>query len=262
MQWPFYLSIRNQLDWSDEFDQDLSKWNLNVGPTQNQANELQYHTKEFKNIRLNENGQLVIRALKEKRQISNYEYTSAELISKNTVYDGIIEARIKLPSTDCGGALWSVFGLQMENYYGRYPIYKRNDENLLEIAIMDHWSCNPNFVSATLNRRKSNLNIGNSLFRETFISNLTDDFHVYKLDFSSRRLVFYIDNLEIYRVSNPYKMHWFEWFITYYIFGLKLNKSHYKIFLNLAILKNIDSCKIDNSKLPAELIFDYIRYYE
>lgn len=259
MPWPLPIPTY-KTDLSDEFDQDLSKWNLIIGPTPENSFELQYYTDRLENVRINQTGHLVITALKEKEPIIYHDYgwryTSGKLVSKKSVgYNGIIEARLKLPSNQCGGAIWPAFGLLMNEEY-------KNQKDLTDITIMQHWGCNENEVSFTLHDRKRKFYSYNSKkTKSTYMDISKNDFHVYKLDFNLERYIFFIDDVKIYRLDDPHELTFMQWFL-YKFFGANIFSRSYKIFLNMALVKNVHPCHLDSSELPAEFIIDYVRYYE
>lgn len=115
------LDNRNwQLTWSDEFEgasgelPDATKWAFDTGTGNNGwgNQELQNYTNRPQNIAMDGNGNLVITALKESYQGS--QYTSARIKTQNLFSQtyGRFEARLKTPY---GQGLWPAFWMLGSN---------------------------------------------------------------------------------------------------------------------------------------------------
>lgn len=97
------------LAWSDEFDGDAldrSAWNVEINGTGCGNNELQYYIDSPDNVAVRD-GNLVITARRGDYQGKHFTSGRLNTADKITFTYGIIEARIKLPSTADG--LWPAF---------------------------------------------------------------------------------------------------------------------------------------------------------
>lgn len=190
-----FVSVEGpQLIWSDEFNvngsPEVSKWNYDIGdgsaagqPGAGWGNgEAQYYTNRNDNVKV-ENGVLKITAKKESYQ--GYQYTSTRIKTQDKfefTY-GIIEVRAKLPS---GGGTWPAIWLLGANI----------DEGVNwpacgEIDVMEHVGNNPGTVQSAMHTPSSYGNTSNK--GSQFVSSATTDFHIYKLDWTSEKMVFSVD---------------------------------------------------------------------
>ena len=230
--------LQSNLLWSDEFDDDLlSEWIQETGGHGWGNRELQFYTDKNRNARV-ENGFLIITARREK--FDKNDYTSARLISKRTFKYGIIEARLKIPP---GRGTWPAFWMLSSIR----PINWPNDG---EMDLMEHWGCDPGVVLANIHTKKYNHMIGTNKGNGRKISNLFDDFHTYKLDWNSERMIFYVDNYELFRYENSEK--------TYEAWPYD---GEFNILLNLAVHNMKCNGDVDENAFPANYIIDYVRLY-
>ena len=77
----------------------------------------------------------------------------------------------------------------------------------------------------------------------------TDTFHTYALDWNEKRLIFYCDDKEYFRVSNDGN-----------IINYPFHKT-YSIILNIAVGGNWPG-PVNPSDLPKDLVIDYVKVYE
>ena len=234
------------LVWSDEFDGDNideSKWNFEIG-TGNWGwgnGEHQYYTSRPENAFI-EDGKLIIQALNEGYQGSNY--TSARMTTKNKgdwLY-GRIKASIKVPSA---GGTWPAFWMMPTNsVYGGWP-------NSGEMDIMEHYGCNNGEVSATVHNNLYNWNGGIPPISNLYNTTATSEFHEYEMEWAEDELNFFVDGIWIGSYSNqnsgseqwPYNQDFF-------------------IILNLAVGSHFMSCNTEDSLFPQRLEIDYVRVYQ
>src|SRR5215467_6437248 len=100
------------LSWGDEFNgadgsvPDPTKWTYDIGGGGWGNNELEYYTNSRANSNLDGNGNLVIKAMKQR--IKGNAYTSARLKTQGLFAQstGKFEARIKIPY---GQGIWPAF---------------------------------------------------------------------------------------------------------------------------------------------------------
>jgi beta-glucanase (GH16 family) len=144
-----------QLVWSDEFENagepDPAKWDYDLGDGCPNAcgwgnNELEYYTKDPKNVRI-ENGMLVIEAIKEEK--GGKPYTSTRIVSRKKgdwIY-GRLEIKANLPK---GKGTWpAIWMLSTDWKYGGWP-------ESGEIDIMEHVGYDPGIIHGTIHTEKYN----------------------------------------------------------------------------------------------------------
>src|SRR5690242_17598214 len=134
------------LVWSDEFNQvdgsspDTNKWTYDIGADGWGNNELEYYTSRTNNARI-EGGLLVIEAVKESYQGSNYTSARIKTQGKWSWNYGRIEARIKIPR---GQGIWPAFWMMGAN------IASVDWPNCGEIDIMENIGREPALVHGTI----------------------------------------------------------------------------------------------------------------
>tara|TARA_Y100001970_G_scaffold290374_1_gene423901 strand:+ start:471 stop:1799 length:1329 start_codon:yes stop_codon:yes gene_type:complete len=234
------------LVWNDEFDGpeiDENKWNFEIG-TGNWGwgnGEHQYYTSRSENAFI-EDGKLVIKALNENYQGSNY--TSARMTTKNKgdwLY-GKIKASIKVPSA---GGTWPAFWMMPTNsVYGGWP-------NSGEMDIMEHYGCNDGEVSATVHNNLYNWNGGIPPTSSLYNTTATSEFHEYAMEWTEDELSFFVDDQWIGSYQNqgngyeqwPYNQEFF-------------------VILNLAIGSHFMPCETEDGLFPQRYEIDYVRVYQ
>jgi beta-glucanase (GH16 family) len=225
--------------WSDEFNATDSlptaaNWGYDVGGNGWGNNELQYYTSRTKNAYVS-NGLLNIVAQKE--NFNGSTYTSARLISKNkfSFKYGTVEIRAKIPAGV--GTLSSLWMLGNNVDSVTWPICG-------QIGIMGHVGNKLNNISATLQypgRSATNAD-GNYKAIET----ATTDFHLYRMDWTTTEIKFYIDGYLYHSVNNTS--------------ALPFNQKFFFI-LSTAIGGNFGGT-VDPALTSAIMQIDYIRIYQ
>ncbi|MEZ0006728.1 beta-glucanase (GH16 family) [Flavobacterium sp. 28YEA47A] len=172
--------------WNDEFDvdgaPDPTKWSYNLGAGGWGNSELQHYTDRLDNAVV-QNG--VLKIIAKAENFSGSNYTSARLVTENKFEFkyGKVEVRAKLPS---GGGTWPAIWALGENYATNpWPACG-------EIDIMEHKGNFPNTIHGTLHypgRSGGNADTGT-----TTASNVSSEFHIYKVIWSPTSIKFYIDN--------------------------------------------------------------------
>ena len=250
-----------KLVWSDEFDKpglpDPAKWDYEVGFVRN--NEAQYYTRQRQENARVEDGRLVIEARKEQFQNPAYnpaakdkrvgrrsrqfaDYTSASLTTRGKASwtYGRIEVRAKLPT---GRGTWpAIWTLGRE---GGWPACG-------EIDIMEFVGFEPGKIHANIHTRKYNHVQRTGKGSQITISDASEAFHVYALEWSHDRIEFFVDEKKYFTYENegtgvdvwPY------------------DREQYLI-LNLAIGGAWGAQKgIDDTIFPARYYIDYVRVYQ
>lgn len=244
---PVVTDTAKKLVWSDEFNTpghpDTTKWNYNIGNGDGGwgNNELEYYTSSDSNARI-ENGNLVIEARKE--SLGGRNYTSARMLTQGK-FDwtyGRFEIRAKLPK---GIGTWPAIWMLGSN------IPQVGWPTCGEIDIMEHVGKNLNEINWSAHSKMYNWPMGTQKTNKAIIANVTDSFHVYKLDWSKAALNFYVDDALYLTVNSDGKN------ADYYPFVVPQF-----LLLNLAIGGNMAGNTIDNSIFPVRMLVDYVRVYQ
>lgn len=237
-------SSRN-LIWSDEFNYkglpDSTKWNYDVGGDGYGNNEAQFYTKNrLENARV-ENGNLIIEAKKENWEKN--KYTSARLLTKGkfSFKYGTVEVRAKLPK---GRGTWPAIWMMSENMK-EWP-----DDG--ELDIMEHVGYNQGYVHASVHTKKYNHIINTQKTDTLFVKDTSENFHVYKADWTPEKIDVYIDDQKFFTYENKEK--------TYESWPFD---QPYFIILNLAVGGFWGGKEgIDDSVFPQKYEIDYVRVYD
>lgn len=184
-----------QLVWSDEFDTDGSpddsKWDYNIGTgSYGWGNgEKQYYTKRTENVII-EGGFLKITAKKE--SYSGSQYTSTRMLTEGK-FDftyGKVQVRAKLPF---GEGTWPAIWMLGSNISSvGWPACG-------EIDIMEHWGYNQGTVSSALHTPSSNGDTQNHGSQD--IEDVSTEFHIYEVNWTSKEIVFSVDGKQHYRYA-------------------------------------------------------------
>ena len=183
------------LVWSDDFNvdgaPDASKWTYDLGNNNGWGNsELQNYTNSASNVVV-EGGNLKITAKAE--SLGGFNYTSARLKSEGK-FDfkyGKVEFRAKLPT---GGGTWPALWMLGSNYTTNpWP-------GCGEIDVMEHKGNVPNEILGTLHypgRSGGNANSGS-----TTATNVSSEFHIYKVIWSPNTIRFFVDDTVFHTYAN------------------------------------------------------------
>ena len=247
--------VYDQLIWSDEFEMDgpidPDKWfHQTIIPNGESwyNGEIQHYTDRLENSEVKD-GILKITALKESYtdQGQNKNYTSARLNSKFAFTYGLVEIRAKLPKgVGTWPALWMLGKNINENgaYWESQGYGTTPWPTCGEIDIMEHWGNNQDYVTSATHTPSSfggTINVGGQ-----FIDNASEEFHVYKLQWTPEKLVFSVDD-QVHFTYNPQDKNNETW---------PFDADQYFIF-NVAILPEIEQDFTQSS-----MDIDYIRVYQ
>jgi len=233
--------------WNDEFDGengspvDKSKWVSEIGNNSGWGNaEYEYYTDSVKNC-YQENGNLIIKAIKEKKD--NFDYTSARIKTKG-IFEftyGKIEMKAKLPQ---GDGIWPAFWMLGAN------IDTKQWPDCGEIDIMEHIGKSPNNIYGTLH--------GPGYSGATGLSSLTvsktslyDSFHTYTVEWDQEGFKWFFDGVQYYKIVKA-NMTGRTWPFDEDFF----------ILLNLAVGGNWPGNPSDLTKFPQSYTIDYVRVYQ
>lgn len=246
----FFASNAQVLVWSDEFDGkilDQAKWKAIIGngcPALcgfgNQ--ELQYYTDRPENLRV-EDGKLIITALDDGMEGSNY--TSAKLVTqgKGLWKYGRVEVRAKIPA---GKGNWpAIWMLPDNNKYGGWP-------KSGEIDIMEHVGYDQGVLWGTVHTESFNHMKGTQKGMSIEVPDISEEFHTYAIEWFEDRIDFYIDNHRYHSFADTGKGS-DDW---------PFNHPFYLI-LNLAIGGTWGGQQgIANDIFPNRMEIDYVRIYD
>lgn len=228
--------------WADEFDYeglpDPAKWDYDIGGSGWGNNELQYYTNNLENAQVGE-GVLKITAIKEDK-----EYTSARLVSrkKGDFLYGRFEIKAKLPT---GRGTWpAVWMLSTDWVYGGWP---RSGE----IDIIEHVGYDQNKVHMSVHTQAYNHKIGTQKTSFKTVPGVSEDFHLYRLDWTPYSIKGYVDDVPLFEFINDGKG------IDSWPFDQKFH-----ILLNLAVGGDWGGAQgVDPSIFPQSMEVDYVRVY-
>lgn len=247
--------VFSQLVWSDEFNGsgmiDTSKWfHQTLLPNGNSwyNGEIQHYTDRTVNSS-ESNGTMKLIAKKEtySNQGVTKQYTSARLNSKFAFTYGRVEIRAKMPR---GSGTWPAMWMLGQNISEPGAYWEINGFGNTpwpacgEIDIMEHWGTNQDFVQSAMHTPSSfggTINKGGRL-----IPGVSDNFHLYALEWSPTKMVFSVDSI-VHYIYQPTTRDANTW---------PFDDPQY-ILLNIAIEPGIDPSWNEDT-----LEIDYLRVYQ
>ncbi len=243
-------SNQRQLVWQDEFDGtelDRSKWTAYVGDGCPQMcgfgnNELQYYTDQPSNVNLL-HGILTITALAD--SFKTRAFSSAKLVTKGKAdwKYGRMEVKARIPQ---GRGNWpAIWMLPTKNSYGGWP---RSGE----IDIMEHVGYDQGNMHGTVHTESFNHTKGTQKGDSVQIADISDQFHVYAIEWTKDQIDFFMDDTKYHTFKNTGNGSE-DW---------PFDQPFYMI-LNLAIGGNWGGkMGIANDIFPNRLEIDYVRVYQ
>jgi beta-glucanase (GH16 family) len=248
------------LAWSDEFDGiagariDENSWSYEKtdGCAQGNCgwgnNEKEYYTDSPSNIALNGQGQLVITARAAPAGLHCYYgnclYTSAKITTRGKMLaePGRVEARIRLSA---GQGLWPAFWMLGQDFPAvRWPASG-------ELDIMENKGSEPRVSSSAIHGPGYS---GATPFahRNTLSSGtLTNDFHVFAVEWDSLGAKFFVDDVPHYSVTRD----------ALRKYGRSILGQPFFVILNLAVGGHFDGDPQSDAIFPATMTVDYVRIY-
>lgn len=239
-------SSKRKLVWSDEFSKDglpdKSKWSYDVGGNGWGNQELQFYTDgRPQNARV-ESGLLIIEARKE--QVGSNAYSSARLVTKGKgdwTY-GRIDVRAKLPK---GRGSWPAIWM-----LGSHTPLKWPDDG--EIDIMEHVGYDQGTVHASVHCKQYYHSIGTQKTAKTFLSDASEAFHVYSLDWDAENITILVDDKPYFSFKNEHTG----------AAAWPFDKPMY-LLLNIAVGGGWGGQKgVDEAIFPLKMEVDYVRVYQ
>lgn len=224
----------DSLLWSDEFNGtavDLTKWTFDPGAGQN--NEQQYYQAANASVT---NGNLVISAKKESAGGRIYTSSRLNTSGKFNIQFGRIEARIKIP---VGQGMWPAFWALGQNFSTvGWP-------KCGEIDIMEHVNTDNIFYGTIHWDNNGHAQYGNQT------TSTTADYHIFAVEWDATSIRWYVDNI-LYNTAD----------IKNNVNGTEEFHKPFFLILNLAVGGDWPGTTIDETKLPANLLVDYVRVYK
>jgi len=234
----------NTLVFSDEFDTDGSpddsKWNYDIGTGSNGWGnaESQYYTKRTENVTIEE-GLLKIAAKREDYEGAEFTSTRMKTQDKFDFTYGRVEIRAKLPE---GGGTWPALWMLGANISSvGWPACG-------EIDIMEHVGNNQGTVQSAMHTPSSYGNTSNHASK--YVADVSTEFHVYSVTWTSDEIVFRIDDVTHYRY-HPSNKNTDTWPYT----------SNQFIILNIAMGGGFGG-EIDEDFSESSMEIDYVRVYQ
>ena len=242
------------LVWADEFDGPVNsspnpaKWGFDIGGGGWGNNELETYTNRGQNAFLDGEGNLVIKLIKETFTGTDgitRNYTSARLLTKGKYEQryGRFESRIKVPF---GQGIWPAFWM-LGNDIGSagWPACGEIDimENIGREPAINHGSLHGPGYSG-----------GNSLtniFTLPDGQRLSDDFHVFTIEWEPTAIRFYVD-ANLYSTKTPADATAGKRWVFDHAFFM---------ILNVAIGGNFPGSPDSTTTLPQVMTVDYVRVY-
>ncbi|AZQ45133.1 glycosyl hydrolase family protein [Nonlabens ponticola] len=253
--------VYDRLVWSDEFDStskdaiDSNKWfhqtQLPAGGSWYNG-EIQHYTDRIENSYV-ENGFLHIVAQRERFTDQNQtkDFTSARLNSKFAFTYGRVDVRAKLPSGEgTWPAIWTLGkNINEDGGFWDEQYGTANWPACGEIDIMEHGLGQTNHVSSALHTPCDQCSGNTKNFKSTVLSDVSENFHVYSVNWSPEKIVFMIDGDPFY-TYNPTVKDAGTW---------PFDADQY-LLLNVA-LGGISGA-VEPSFSRGEMMIDYVRVYQ
>ena len=239
------------LVWSDEFDGsqlDSSDWSFEIGTGFEGGwgnNELQYYTN--RNVYLKD-GMLVIRAQEESFGGRSYTSSRIKTQGKQNFQYGRIDIRARMPE---GQGIWPALWMLGKNitevswpYCGELDIMEMvgggngKDNRVVGTA---HWN------SGGLNSAYNPVSSGSP---KLMPDNLSSNFHVYSIAWTSNRITWYIDDVQyhVIAINNASALAAFQ-------------KQFFLIF-NVAVGGNWPGSPNSSTVFPQRMVVDYVRVFQ
>ncbi len=236
------------LVWSDEFNSTLSgDWGFETGdgtdyglpPGWGNA-ELQLYTNSSNNANIQPDGDVSALVITAKKEAGDDNYSSAKLTTESIqgFRFGRIEARIKVPQ---GKGMWPAFWLLGEN---RDQV---DWPGCGEIDIMEVIGSDPFTVHSTVHYATSENKLNSDGAPLNVTSNLAEDYHIYRVDWTPENLTFFMDDTMVHEVAVEADMKEFL-------------RSFYLIF-NVAVGGNWPGSPDFTTSFPQKMYVDWVRYY-
>ena len=237
---------------SDEFDTDneinADIWTVDIGTGSNGwgNNEEQFYTNRTENISV-QNGILIIKALKE--DYNGSDYTSSKILTKGLKEQayGRFEARIQLPT---GQGMWPAFWLLGANC-GDGTADTEVWPNCGEIDIMEYRGQEPTVVHGSVHG--PGYAAGNAITKSYVLENDRFDtgFHVFGIEWSPEYINYYVDDVLYNQITRQQVQEKGTWVFD----------QPFYIIINLAVGGNFIGAPNEETVFPQTMLIDYVRVY-
>lgn len=233
------------LIWSDEFNGtsvDQNKWVFESGNNNGWGNnELEYYTNRTNNAYI-DNGNLVIKAIKENYDKQNYTSARIKTQGKFSITYGKIEARIKLPY---GKGIWPAFWMLGDaiSFVG-WP--KCGEIDIMEMTGGGSYGDKTVYGTAHWDNNNSHAQYGLSYRLPS--GNLSDDFHILDITWDSQKIIWHIDSIQYCRLDLNSSLSAFQ--------------KPFFILLNLAVGGRWPGYPDNTTVFPQTMTVDYVRVYQ
>ena len=229
---------------------DASKWTHETGGDGHGNQELEYYTEDIANSQVVD-GNLVITATSEgAAQHSCWngtcQYTSARLVTNGhyTTKYGRVEARIKIPT---GKGVWPAFWMLGDN------ISVVNWPTCGELDIMESIGSESGTLHGSMHG--PGYSGANPLTGSTTLpggAKLSDDFHVYSMEWGPAVVRFYLDSV-LYETRTPADMPQG---------GVWVYDRPFFIILNVAVGGQWPGIPDGTATFPVKMLVDYVHVYD
>ncbi len=236
------------LVWQDEFDgaagtrPDAARWRHDVGGGGWGNNQLEFDTDRPENAAHDGQGNLAITARRE--DFGGRQYTSARLITRGAFERayGRFDARIRLPR---GQGIWPAFWL-LGNDLGSVGWPQCG-----EIDIMEFRGQNVRHVRGSLHG--PGYSGGGNVGRDTDTGvDLSQDFHLYTVEWDPERVLWKVDNQPYFVATPPDLPGGAEWVYDHPFF----------MILNVAVGGDYVGSPDGSTTFPQTMLVDHVRVYE
>jgi len=246
------LAFDYTLIWEEQFEGEAgappnaNNWTHEIGTGPNGDgwgnNQEEYNTDREENVRLDGEGNLVIRAVRE--EYEGMRYTSGRIKTQDKFEQtyGRFEARVMIPE---GQGLWPAFWLLGASYETDiWPICG-------EIDILEFQGSRPERLIGSLHGPGHSGGESLSNYHTLSEGSFADDFHVFSVDWDADQINWYVDDNRFHSVSRGQLPANSAWVYDHPFF----------ILLNLAVGGNFVDSPLTTS-FPGELVVDYVKVYE
>ena len=249
---PVLLNAQSyKLIWSDEFDStsvDLNKWTFEIGNNNNGwgNNELEYYTGRSNNAYL-ENGNLVIKALKESYGGKNYTSARIKTQGKFSCKYGKIVARMKLPY---GKGIWPAFWMLGDaiSFVG-WP--KCGEIDIMEMVGGGVLGDKTVYGTAHWDNNNTHAQYPDGAHPQPYIlpsGSFSDDFHTFDITWDSQKIIWHVDDKQYCALTLNSSLSAFQ--------------ETFFILLNMAVGGNWPGNPDTSTVFPQTLTVDYVRVYQ
>lgn len=219
-----------RLVWADDFNGGK----LNTDNWDFRTDSKMWSTQKPENVSVS-NGKLILAVKKE--EAGDKHYTGAGIISKRTFKYGYYESRFKVPP----GAGWHT-SLWMQKYDhsgGTDP-----QVAVQELDVCENDSIKPTSYRVNVHKwnPKPHVAFGG---KEVKTPDLSSDFHVFGCEFTSETVKYFFDGELVQTVKATQFPH-----------------GEQNIWLTVIAASLSGTKAVDDTKLPATAVFDYVRFYE